>query len=306
MKKQFTRLLAQLFDPPRNLQGRSGNSGEYSHDEIEILFNFSKKQHYTAAVSAAVETMSSIAKRPGMNATLNSIKSNIINGQGERYNTFESVSGYAETIKSILDAIEVKVSRIGMDGIPGSGKSTLARSLAEALGLKWRSLDHENLNIQMNFTASFTIYEHHRLLRTQNVDVFDVIIYIDETINTAKARIMQRTGRSALMIDFLDFDKLTTIGSLAFEVCGGESIVIPNSNIVMKIKPTTGFHAVENLLKRLNTFEYEVAGLNKEEMLFLLAYGIKKHGLSAYMIPEAYNEEIVQGVIVGLKRLFRK
>jgi hypothetical protein len=41
-------------------------------------------------------------------------------------------------------------------------------------------LDYIDLNKPQDFSKEKTIYEHHRLLRTQDIDNFDAIIYIDE------------------------------------------------------------------------------------------------------------------------------
>ncbi len=191
-----------------------------------------------------------------------------------------------------------------MDGLPGSGKSTLSRALAETLGFAWRSLDHQNLNILVDFTSERTVYEHHRLLRTQDVDAFDVIVSVNERIDVSKARILERARpetRNAVNIDVLDFEKLRTIGKLAFDLCDGDPIPIPSSAMLMKIRPPGGFNAVDNIARQLHAAGHGVESRGKEEMLFLLAYGRARSGLLAYFVPSAFNEELLAGLLAGVR-----
>jgi len=225
-------------------------------------------------------------------------------GPCEQFRQTAEAQRQAAEVVRVLQGRRVVPSRIGVDGLPGSGKSTLSRALADALGFEWRSLDHQNMNAPRDFTLGRAIYEHHRLLRTQEVDVFDAIIYVDERVDVSKARILERArpeARRAVNIDVLDFQKLRTIGKLAFEVCDGVSIPIPGSTLVMKIRPPGGFNAVDNIVSRLHTAGHDAAWTCKEEMLFLLAYAKARSGLLAYFLPGAFNEELLTGLLAGVR-----
>ncbi len=99
----------------------------------------------------------------------------------------------------------------------------------------------------------------------------------------------------------LDYDKLEKIGQLAFEVCDGGAIAIPGSGLLVKFRPPEGYRAVENLVRRLHAGGHDPEGMGKEEMLFLLVYGRPRGGLMAYFRPGAYNEELLCGLLAGLR-----
>jgi len=171
--------------------------------------------------------------------------------------------------------------------------------------MKWKSLDHENMNVPQDFAPEGVVYEHQRLFRTQDVDVFDAIIYLDEPADVSKARVLHRArkeSRESLIIDVLNYDKLKKIGKLAFDVCAGELISIPGSSLLMKIRPPQGFRAVENIVRRLQAAGHDVGRMGKEEMLFLLLYGKPRSGLLAYFLPGAFTEELVRGLLAGVRR----
>jgi hypothetical protein len=256
-------------------------------------------------MAAAAETGRALLTRPSVRASLEAFVLRAFRGPCEQ---FRHVAGAhqqsASEIVQILRARGVVPNRIGVDGLPGSGKSTLSRALADTLGFEWKSLDHQNMNVPRDFTAELTIYEHHRLLRTQDVDAFDVIISVDERIEVSKARILKRAkpeARRAVNVDVLDFEKLRAIGKLAFEVCDGDPIPIPASTLVMKIRPPGGFNAVDNIMRQLHAAGHGVESRSKEEMLFLLAYGRARSGLLAYFVPSAFNEELMAGLLAGVR-----
>ncbi len=156
----------------------------------------------------------------------------------------------------------------------------------------------------MDFTQERTIYEQHRLFRTQDVDVFDVLVFIDEPVEVSKARVLQRAKeetRESLIIYALDYEKLKKIGKLAFDACEGEPISIPRSSLLVKIRPAGGFHATENIVSRLGDAGHDARNMAKEEMLFLLAYGRPRSGLIAYVVPGAFNHELLQGLLAGMR-----
>jgi len=70
----------------------------------------------------------------------------------------------------------------------------------------------------------------------------------------------------------------------------------------MKIKPPGGFRAMENIGVRLRTAGHDPKSMSKEEMLFVLAYGRPGSGLMAYLLPGAYNHELFNGFLAGLRR----
>jgi hypothetical protein len=197
------------------------------------------------------------------------------------------VAEQAEEIALILRERDIAPSRIGIDGIPGSGKSTLARALAGKLDMEWKSLDFRNLGLPEDLAQERTIYEHHRLFRTRDVDAFDVLIYIDEPVPSSKARVRRR-GRGLILGIMLDYDKLKTIGKMAFDACEGEPVAIANSHLVLKIKPPGGFRAEENIAGRLERSGLDASGASREQMLCLLACGKRQEGLRAYLLPLEY------------------
>lgn len=192
-----------------------------------------------------------------------------------------AVEQQAEIIARILREHGTAPNRLGIDGLPGSGKSTLARVLASKLDLRWKSLDYRDLSLPENLQPDRTIFEHHRLFRTQNVDVFDALVYINESPARCRARTVRR-GRGAVLAAVLDYDKLKRVGDLAFEVCDGKPIPIPHSELVLKIKPREGYRASENLTRRLRGAGLFSAGMSKEQMLFRLAYQTPEGGFMAY------------------------
>ena len=196
----------------------------------------------------------------------------------------EATEEQAESIARILREHDVVPNRLGIDGLPGSGKSTLARALVRKLDLRWTSLDYKDLSAPQYLERERVILEHHRLFRTQDVNAFDAIIYISEVPEHARVRTVRR-GRGAILAAMLDYNKLKRIGDIAFEVCEGNLIAIPDSNLTFKIKPPGGFRAVENIVCRLREAGLYTAGLSKEEMLFLLAFGKPDQGLKAYYTP---------------------
>ena len=212
----------------------------------------------------------------------------------------KSAEEQAEKIAGILNEKDIAPDRIGIDGLPGSGKSTLARALAKRLGMKHESLDYTNLRLPGIMSPKHTVYEHHRLLRTQDVDAFDVIIYIDMSARRCRARVCRR-GRGLFLAAVLDYNKLKKVGKLAFDVCEGEPVPIADGPLILKIKPPGGFRALENTASRLKSpllpsttgaAELDTSGMSKEEMLFLLACGKRKRGLKAYLMPLDYVSRV--------------
>jgi hypothetical protein len=267
------------------------------------LISLAKGRLSRAALAAAAATGQALLNRPGIRLTLESALLNFLRSRRATPANLEAVALNADKIASILRAHEIIPKRLGVDGLPGSGKSTLARALANRLEMQWQPLDGQNMDVPQAFSTERAVYEHHRLFRTQDVDAFDALIYVDEPIEAAKKRVLERAvreAREALIVDLLDFRKLKTIGRLAFEVCDGPSISVPGSNLFLKLKPPQGFRAREHLAERLPE-AYKTNALKKEALLFLVAYGKPQAGITAYLIPSAYNQELLAGLLAGLQ-----
>ena len=157
--------------------------------------------------------------------------------------------------------------------------------------MEWKSLDFRNLRLPGDLAQERTIYEHHRLFRTQDVDTFDVLVYIDEPARHSKAKVRRR-GRGLILGIMLDYDKLKKVGKMAFDACEGEPVTVPDSPLVLKIRPPGGFRAVENIESRLERSGLDASGMSKEQMLCLLACGKRQEGLRAYLLPLEYIARI--------------
>lgn len=259
-----------------------------------------------AVLTGASVTIGKILKRPGIQASIESLIP--ISGNPEGEIPSEALVN-AEKIVRLLEFNNISPKRIGVDGVPGSGKTSLSRALATLTGMKWRTLDHENLDIPCDLSEMSTIYEHHRLFRTQDIDNFDVIVYIDEPVELSKNKVLKRKGRrSGVIVDVLDYRKLKRVGKLAFEFADEESFEIPDSYIRLKIRPENGYKLMENIIFELENRNITVVAKwhAKEELLFLLAYGQLKKGLSAYIDFAAYNRDLLDGIKAGMTALISR
>ena len=183
--------------------------------------------------------------------------------------------------------------RIGVDGLPGSGKSTLARALAERMGMQWACLDHQLSDEPMDFSAADAVYEHHRLFRTQDLDSFDVLVYLDEPMSKIREQIINR-GRGAALIEVLDFDRMREIGRKAFALAGGEEWQVPGTNVRLKTRPPEGFHDLARLDGELQRLGFrQTQDLPKEAKLFLAVYGRAKRGSLAYVQAGQFFKELL-------------
>lgn len=198
----------------------------------------------------------------------------------------------AESIAQHLS--DFRPERIGVDGLPGSGKSTLALALAERMGMKWVCLDHHlYTSAATDLSQSGAVYEHHRLFRTQDLDHFDVLIYLDEPLETIERRILKR-GRAAAMLDVFDFARMQAVGQKAFEIANGETWRVPETNILLKRRPEEGFQDRKRLEDELRGMGFtQTEDLPKEALLFLATFGKVKDGALAYLQIERFFEELV-------------
>ena len=178
----------------------------------------------------------------------------------------------------LLDNKGIAPRSISIDGLPGSGKSSLGRSLAKKTGLEWRTLYWKELREPFPFEEGL-IYENIRLMRTQSIESFDMIIYLDCSIDAATSRVMER-GRDGILIDLLDFPKLKKIGDVAFEMADGEELRITQTPLRIKLRPKGGYRDIEKLKDRLEARGLDVEGFSKEELLFIYCYGKPREGIS--------------------------
>jgi predicted kinase len=210
-----------------------------------------------------------------------------------------SVDRNAEALIRLFQKEGLQPSRLAIDGVPGSGKSTLAKTLAEKLGMEAVCLDHQNMDEPRNFAQKNTIYEHHRLFRTQDLDVFDALIYLDEPPALSQKKVLERK-RGGYLVDLLDYDLLKKIGEQAFAFAAGEMLVIPNSFIRVKIKPVGGFRDRENIDAALRQKGLEGTPYSKEEALFLsLGYKARK-GFKTYLNLQAFDQGVLSALTEGL------
>lgn len=229
----------------------------------------------------------------------------LITGNAEKpYRDVQAVEVYTDRIMDILNQKRILPQNIGIDGPPGSGKSTLGRSIAKRTGLKWRTLYLKELNQPYNFKPG-RIYENIRLLRTQNIDNFDLIIYIDCPVGEAQYRVIER-DRNGALADYIDFKKLKKIGDVAFEMADGEEIMIPMSPIRIKIRPDKGYRDIENIRMEVRSKGFDVERFSKEELLFLNCYGEPKSGILPYINWGAYNIELLSAAYTSLSLAFPK
>jgi hypothetical protein len=267
--------------------------------------DFTDDRLLEAALALAAETARAILQLPSVRAALEGAVLKAIGATREQSQPDQAVLRNAEAIAAILRERGVVAKRIGLDGLPGSGKSSLARALADQLGFQWRSLDQENVDVPRDFTQEHTVYDHHRLFRTQDVDVFDAIVYVDDPVHIARTRVMPRTTAEKsenLISAVLDYDRLKKVGDSAFNLCDGAPLRIPHSRLLMKIRPPGGFRALENIVMRLQAVGIDAEGLGKEEVLFLCVYGKPRSGLMAYFRPGAFDEQLLRGLLTGLRR----
>jgi len=241
-----------------------------------------------------------ILSKPGARSNLEFLISKVLSGNEEPGQYPEDTIRTADAIADLIRTKGLSPNRIAVDGIPGSGKSSLAKTLGDRLKMTVECLDYKKIDKPVSFSKNQTIFEHHRLFRTQELDHFQIIIYIDEPVEIAKDRILKRK-RDAFMIDILNFDKLKRIGDKAFSLTDGKAISIPDSYVKIKIRPETGFRDRGNLDAELATKGItRKESLTKEEALFLCVDEKPKSGFSAYLTTRAYEKDVIRALHKGI------
>jgi hypothetical protein len=204
--------------------------------------------------------------------------------------------GVVKTAKAITDLFRERgfsPARLGIDGPPGSGKSSLAGAMAETLGMEAVCLDHQDLDRPSDFTGTGVIYEHHRLLRTQAIDSFDAIIYIDEPVIASKKRVLSRK-RGGYLVEILDYHLLKRIGDKAFSCADGDTVAV-GAHLV-KFRPREGYRDMDNIHRELCSAGLDATGASKEECLFLCLEGVRRAGFKAYLDLHAFDGEMVRAL----------
>lgn len=213
-----------------------------------------------------------------------------------------AVGDLSSKIVQLMDQQRVSPTSICIDGLPGSGKSSLGRDIARKTGLVWKTLYWNDLKDSYPFRKGM-IYENIRLIRTQDIEHFDMLVYVDCDISTAMQRVMER-DRDGILIDVMDFSKLKRIGDTAFELAAGEEVWIPGSCVRIKFRPREGYRDLETLKSRLRASGIFVEDLSKEELLFAYCYGKPQQGIYPYLTGEVYGKEILSGLSEALKAAF--
>lgn len=259
---------------------------------------------FIGAVGVGISTTAAaLTQRDSVQASIDSVKMRLSKGQAEIHDNQKAVKKNAKAVLSLFKEKKFKPRRLAIDGVPGSGKSSLAYGLAEKLDFQVKTLDYIDMNKPQDFSKMNTIYEHHRLLRTQLTEIFDAIIYIDEPVELSKKKCVHRK-RGGINIDVFDYDKLKKIGEKAFEAADGKTHEIPGTHIKIKFRPKKGFNAYKNLRDELKKKGIKTERRSKEELLFLSVYEKAESRLMAYINFGAYNKELKKGIKAGISTFF--
>jgi hypothetical protein len=254
------------------------------------------------AVSVGMFFVKNILGKKGVNTNIKFLLESLLSSKTKNRPLPEEALRQAKAIEQIFDDQRIFPNRIAIDGTPGSGKSTLAYALAQRLDMEAICLDHQDMDEQLSFAQAPAIYEHHRLLRTQDVERFDVIIYLDQPVEISTKNILHRQ-RGAYLVDIMNFDLLKKLGAKAFSLADGPEISLENSFVRIKIRPDSGFNAMGNLVSELHNKGFNdstIKGLNKEQQIFLLEEGHEKKGFMAYVDPRAYEQEFLSALADGV------
>lgn len=208
----------------------------------------------------------------------------------------------ADEIISILQQQAVKPKMIGIDGIPGAGKSTLGRTLADRLSLNWRTLTWQEMQQDFEFDDT-GIYENIRLIRTQDIEKFDLLIYLDIPAELARKRVIDR-DRNGMLADVVRFDRMKKVGDVAFELLEGNEFATSQPYVRIKI-PSHAFNHMHHIHAMMNQkgLLWDPS-MNKEEKLFALCYGKPKKGVLAYANYGAYSDVFISAMNATLEDVF--
>jgi len=255
------------------------------------------------AVSAGIFFLKNVLKKKGIKTNIKFLTHSLLRHKTEDKSLRNESLRQANAIKKIAANHNAPFGRVAVDGVPGSGKSSLARALAQVMDIKNICLDHQNMDEPLSFEESAAIYEHHRLFRTQDMDCFDAIIYIDQPVNIAKQNILKRQ-RGAYLVDIMDFDLMKRIGEKAFSLADSQAISVPDSFLKMKFRPDKGYGDMANLAGELRAKSSDGSvktDLNKEQQIFLSVEGVAKKGFISYINPQAYKQELFSALLDAME-----
>ncbi|MBF0202550.1 MAG: hypothetical protein HQK66_14830 [Desulfamplus sp.] len=194
----------------------------------------SKEEIGSFALTASASFMGRVLMKRGVRTNIKFlIESKLFNEIESKEIPAKTMQDAAEVL-AIFKRAGIVPEKIAIDGVPGSGKTSLSYALGKVLDVKPVCLDHFNMDKKINFVSKPAIFEHHRLLRTQEIDCFDAIIYIDEPIEISKEKILLRR-RGSYLVDIMNFELMKRIGKKAFELADGEIYQVPDSFISDRI-----------------------------------------------------------------------
>ncbi|MBF0413579.1 MAG: hypothetical protein HQK70_12835 [Desulfamplus sp.] len=277
----------------------------------KVLSSISKEEVGKIAIVTGISFIRNIVTKKGINTNIKFLIESALLNETENKDIPEQIMQYAFAIKDIFNRAGIFPKKIAIDGVPGSGKSSLSRALGNILNMKPVSLDHYNMDKKINFISNHAVFEHHRLLRTQDIDCFDAIIYIDEPVENSKKKILLRK-RGSYLVDIMNFDLMKKIGKKAFELADGTFYSVPDSFIKIKIKAGTSYNMLKNisdeliysnhkkkeiLTPNLDTVTDKINETAKEALIFLIEEGRIKKGFTAYLNKVAYKKEFINAVL---------
>lgn len=228
-------------------------------------------------------------RNPGVQAYANHLLGRIFPFLNDKPTKNTEVALHADAVATLFRERSLVPSRLAIDGPPGSGKSSLARALADRMNMDVVCLDHQDMDNPQNFAKSGAIFEHHRLLRTQNLDAFDAVIYIDEPVSLSQDRVIRRK-RGGYLVVILNYELLKRIGDKAFLCISGATTSIADRYRI-KLRPPGGFRCRELIQQQLHDKHYDGVDLSKEESLFVCVEGVRKCGFKAYLNVHAFDKE---------------
>ncbi len=257
---------------------------------------FQKKILPELALAFLLNTLKNLLNRSTIRSAIAGQIRKALTGSREKpYRPVPEVERQADKIMEIfLKDSKTFPDTICIDGPPGSGKSTLGRALAERCGLEWRTIFWHEIKKPFPFKSG-RVYENIRLIRTQDIEIFDCVIYMDCPGEEAQARVISR-DRNGALADVVNFSILKTVGDAAFDMLDGNTISMEGSRIKLKRKPENGYRDLDELKIRLWNRGIDTEGLSKEELLFIYCYGDSRNGIKPYLKLGAYNEEIFSGL----------
>nr|AFZ77005.1 hypothetical protein ALPM_00010 [delta proteobacterium ML-1] len=268
------------------------------------------------AATLGMVVLRGFLRKPGVQAYLDHLVDRVIPFRGETTARVpDVVDRNAAAVTRLFQERGLVPLRLAVDGLPGSGKSALAAALGRELGMEVVCLDHHDMDQELDFSRPMAIYEHHRLFRTQSLDHFDALVYIDEPVQAARERVLRRK-RGGYLVEILDYDLLKRVGDMAFRCVDGEETSIPctdtgndgngsmepmgQGRLRIKFRPETGFREGARIQDELRRHGFEDEGYTKEEALFLCAQGVRRSGFRAYLNVHLLDKELLTAVTGGL------